>query len=593
MLNQIIAVRKNMEGWGFNVPNAAHPNLSRNKLVKKDKDPPIKIVLGKELVTGSRIVSIETSTDPNTFTYGNGNMVRAFTLLFPNNHGFNSKFTAKFGRFVATHNELVERLTELPPLENLTNYLKSLDLLEFVTQVQGFLNQRQISTSDGTTSMIFEVEDDEKVHTMEFMEKISAALYVADRALEGSETDVFGNPRSGSDAPFNPIATSWKKLKVFSKNIDNKCYRRFEMNSVASCPIGNRSRSIISDTLRFLITEENRNKIWYSYSASKNPMLVLTTLCPPGINLLELDESEESENQEIWEAKINSVIQSMRVMESLDPHLQGELLVIQVIMSGIVNVGCHVEASRTLSIPEIITCVESWKVGIMNGVQTKRSGPSIAKLLRLLAKRPVVKNQRLTFVDDNTGLKLMEGYDFFFDDVVVAKKFLRIYAAKFVPALLSLFRYKYSGEMIADYVNIGNLILHKLGYHFKENTVEHWAFYMGRLFNQVDWADKLFFEKRGLPVPPHTCGRLFVNQAYRAPQAAVGAMLTKFNVRLVYMLENAPGVLAGVREAHAKMMDLCGGNIPKIATDTDRAMLAAGYLMYQQKKEVPSETVNS
>lgn len=128
--------------------------------------------------------------------------------------------------------------------------------------------------------------------------------------------------------------------------------------------------------------------------------------------------------------------------------------------------------------------------------------------------------------------------------------------------------------------------------------MNHWSWWLGRLFREANNIHRAYFNTRHVKVPDDLIGGRYVLMAYQQPQAALSMFLANFqkymNWAETYKSKDGEYVYSDLlryKEAIQKIGELA--NIPTRPNDTDKILLGVGFGHFPGKDAADTDSVPS
>jgi hypothetical protein len=234
--------------------------------------------------------------------------------------------------------------------------------------------------------------------------------------------------------------------------------------------------------------------------------------------------------------------------------------------------------------------IERWVKGLQNGSDYVPRGKFVPPSMYTLAN---CMNRKWTFSKGEynsipfPNFGVQDAYAFLFDEMSTIDRFCRYFSDNIGLMIIRGHALERTPYEINFYVPLRNLILHKLGYIHGENGMNHWAFFLGKIFKESNWIYRQFFQRRGSNIPVTLIGQKYAEQAYVNPSLAFSQFTKAFHPAYVWA-ENHGVYLGRYKELVQQLTAACEGKIPTSVKSEDRLLLTAGYTEIK-RKETPEE----
>jgi hypothetical protein len=522
MINHILDFRKNLAGWGVDIPDH-HPEFHRNA---KDSQ-------GYRVCLASYSVELLPNyTDLFVFMQDNHNM--AFTTKVNEK----ASLPRRFGKLIENTLELCERCVgssdqHLRVLHDFVQALRCADVPRLITQICATVSDKKAYLC---------LDFDGRVQNELFFEAMHQAE-IANYLADCTERDVFGNrcridKRPLSQIKFGPLGSS----RPYAKDLDTKCFARYGLLGIDACRIGEETQLQIASTIAYVVDPNNEAKdgnsgLWYRFFRGDKRYLVFTNLMPVGSTGIDVSD-DKAENYAEWFSAVSETVRAMRTQARRMPDVQGNIIVLRKLKGT-----CQVEASYTRRLSDIAEFLDQWLHGAGNGPRRVSGG----------SYRPVSLSGMAVALNTSWSYyrrKKQSGaiarfpfsvvYDFFFNDMRAVREVLNFFVRECVPLLLMLAGISQLGKQWQKHNHlyaIAYLIAAKLGYRFNGEFYEGGsdmaglAYACGQLFKTADWLYVGWFQCRGQTVPSKLIGSVYAEQIHANVRQALAGFCRTFQLK--------------------------------------------------------------
>lgn len=613
MINELLRFKKSIESWGFEIQRSYHPKINGNA-----KGVGI-IVRFSE--TGFTVAEFPEYAQSYHFRQNNSKKFPTFKYSDDLKDLSNSCVSN-----MSLGNDLVKELEQeggpnYELFKTLVERVNRTEVGKLITTIDAFLTEKSIPRR---VYVSLDLDGDETINNKDFTDWLSEALYNIDKK-NASGKDFFGNSLDGFDEVFPTIGIGPPigAVPLYCRNKDNQCYQRFGLNSVYAACVGSQSRAELSDLLKLVLTKSKQatleNKgIWYQISVGDSrKYLVLTSLSAN-------DQTFERGNSDVepdeWEGAMRLFVSTMLKPNKLTNQLSGHIIVIRQLKGA-----WKVVLEEQKSVEQMAHYIDRWVDGTYNGSLQRKVIP--ASIVGFLNQINTI--WRTTGKDSGSRFDIQDVYQFLFDHKPTITKIAQTFSENIVPMLLKNTGVDFSEKGQSNTKSkkkngnskepsngspfevcilgpMQNLILHKLGhiYNQEECAMEHWAFYLGRLFQEANSLYYKFFRDRGMNPPAERIGQRFVGMAYVNPRIAyhnfIAAFVPTHNWAEKVVNGRSNAYTLAYRELVCKMTELAekqlpNATLPVVPSALDRMMLCAGYMHFQKREKVeepqPTESV--
>lgn len=580
MINELFRLRQSIKAWGFDVPDIGHQSFPKNPKNGKSY---------KVFVNQRGLVRVEEFPGFPQFNF--------YEYVYNKKRGLSFKITRDNPKNIAGHLEATIKLAELmddnptfEPLQRLAKALKKMDVDTFIKDLLNEIPKEEDSKKVEYVSL--EVATGTTVQTLDMMNAVALRLNELDKDKQGSGLDDLGNPGAISknfkiESPF--------RLFFYSRNEDSPCYSRWGLNATDACRIGTETHRQVVQLLSWVLDParkarriknekgkfEDTSGIWYQYIADSRNCLVISTLSPSFPEFQDMDEEDLGE--ETWEGYAKKVVDALLAKSDADPSAMGNVIIIQL------NKGASsLRYSLDVGLPTIAEKYRRWADGIYNGGSARWT--PLKEVVRLIGCQ-YLRNQRGYYERKTTcHFNIEDGYGLLFDNPQSIDMALMLFVENTCRKMFS-----FTLEQVKQVQPVLNLLLHKKGFVYNRETesMDHWAFYLGKMLQTANWLHEIYLQDRTLE-HSNLVGQRYLANCFENPKSGYPSFCENFFTYLMDAERNNPGAAARYHTLSAKFTELLNGqDLPSRPSLEERALIAQGYSHYVPKvktEEKKSET---
>lgn len=207
--------------------------------------------------------------------------------------------------------------------------------------------------------------------------------------------------------------------------------------------------------------------------------------------------------------------------------------------------------------------------------------PNIFDLLQQMNRKWMLGRQFRSLKHKRTSTD--DAYRFFFDDPSAVAKIATI-MAKLCCMMTASMKLDSTPYELRYLIPLRNIVLHKLGFEYKDQSMDHWAFRLGQLMQEANRIYRKFFVRRRSTVPVMLIGQKFAEAAYQNPRDAFATFLRDFAPCLHWAQESNIYLLE-YRKLLKQIVEETKGDLPTRFLPQEAILFNAGYLHYVPKPE--------
>jgi len=359
---------------------------------------------------------------------------------------------------------------------------------------------------------------------------------------------------------------------LYTKNKDNKCFERFEMNSSDAFPLGLSSYSLIAAVLENILKNKD---IYFSYKLGDDMFYVIG-------NIVALEEEFRANNESIVLENIKAIKNNQQISV-----VGCGIFIIKKPSKG----PSSVVYSKQSAIPEIENFLKVWATRSLNADYPSFLTPKIPTVIELswaLNFRfkqegdKIVRNEKIK----NGRFNISDSYDVLFNKKSAIQKVastLATYHCSYLAMIADKRARSYPEDVISYIIAACNIVLGYNGVNMKT-----WSSCLGMILRDANKIHELYFTTRGRPYPKRLIGMSYIDMVTKRPRSAFLAFWGNYKTYRdwadTYDGKNA-GLVHHCVNSINKNMENIGEKLPVVASEVDSISIILGYRSQPSKKE--------